>query len=232
MTDTDRALAGASSRARTNAPAFGVPRVEIGDPTPPPMEPLAPESIDGYESLSPETQAQFRAIHDVLREHDVGFARMWDTRRVGDEVSQMRAAMLSMIPTIRQLANVPQLLQVQANQISELRRWSTDLGAVHTKLDDTLGELNDRLREVEVNNARFEATVSTLSTRIGEAFGSSTKRIDKVETEVERLETSLVARIGSLETDRTRVKAWAALIGFLAAIAGWLVTRFGIPSSK
>ncbi len=218
MSDEDRALA----RSITS-PAFAAIPEEIDhELTPPPHEPIPPESIGGYQDLPDRMQAQLDAMHNTQREQDIAIQRFWSARKLDDEVAQLR----DMLRGLNALAGVPELLRVQGYRI-EL------LGKRDEKLEVTLEKLDKRLDEVEKAFVKIELQISSLSNRVGEVVSSLTKRIDDVEAEIERVGAKAAAeiskfeaRIASLEKDRSTVKAWAILIAFLASIAAWILGKY------
>lgn len=238
MSDEDRAL------AYRRTPRSGVPIMFDGDDlTPPPREPTSLEAIDGFGELAAPIADALRSMHNTLREHDLGFARLWDARHVTEQLGELRSTIDGMLAGLKPIASVPALLQAQGTHLGELRGWVNTMQAASAKLDATLTQLDHRLDTVERDSITVNATMNGLTSRLAEMFGAITSRIEKdaagaakiAEDHEARLDAiedhrtdTHEARIKSLEDDRIRVKAWAALIGFLAGVGAFLLSKLSI----
>ncbi|MGN6103745.1 MAG: hypothetical protein ACTHU0_01450 [Kofleriaceae bacterium] len=135
-------------------------------------------------------------------------------RDIRAEIDSLRSSTSAVLEIVRPLSTVPELL-----------RRATDMGQRAEKLDDAIKELSGRIHASDLTHAKLEAAVQTLSARVGDVIASVNTRIDRQEVSL----AALAVRVISLETDRVRVKAWAALIGALAGVAtvvvGWLLRR-------
>lgn len=96
-------------------------------------------------------------------------------------------------------------------QMSDLRQMTAEMLATTRSLAPTLAALDGRLDQVERANIRTEAAIAALSEKLSDKLGS----IGKLEL-----------RVKSLEDDRIRVKAWAALIAFGGTVVAFLVGHF------
>lgn len=226
----DRALLSLEQRRSTGVP---FPAIEP-EPTPPPMEPPAPSSIPGFASITDEVQAQLTAIHLTQREQDVAIARMWDARKLGEEVQNLR----SVIGSLAAISDVPELLRIQGERMRVLLDWRETSTKAGDRLLLTIESLDERLRTSELSFTRIETQISALDRRIGEVF----KRIDVVDTDLEqigrRLDTelesiekrtdakieALAIRVVSLEADRSRFKWTVAIVVFFGAIFAWFAS--------
>lgn len=92
-------------------------------------------------------------------------------------------------------------------QIAELHVMTSEMLAATRSLAPTLTALDGRLDQVEKANIRTEAAIAVLTTRLG--------KLDEQEH-----------RVKSLEDDRIRVKAWAALIALLGSVGAFLLGHF------
>ena len=92
-------------------------------------------------------------------------------------------------------------------QIAELHMMTAEMLAATRSLAPTLTALDGRLDQVEKANIRTESAITALTTRLG--------KLDEQEH-----------RVKSLEDDRIRVKAWAALIALLGSFGAFLLGHF------
>lgn len=212
-----------SSRHRRapSAPA-AIPDVEI-DPeeTPPPREPPPLVGIEGFESLDPTLQAAFTMLHNVQREHDVAFTRIWDARHFKRELEQMRSNSAAMLRVLDRLSNMPAILQKLSVEVTQLMSWREAGEKRDKRIESTLDSLDKRLDAVERDYMQLDSTIALLAKEISDGFKTATKGMEELETEVEKLEAKFEARIRSLEDTRT---AATAKMTMLASIAAVLVT--------
>lgn len=220
-----------SKRAHTNP--LAVPEPIEYDDTPLPVEPTPPDAIAGFETLSPAARAQFESLHIAMKERDVTIARLHENRHVGDVVDELRSA----IGGLGNLLSVPELLRVQGNRMAEILNWRQNTADAVVKLTAVAERLDDRLDSAEKTFIEIKAQITALSTHIGTVAATLTTRIDGAEARLEKLAhridseiaalalradastSALALRVVSLEKDRTIVKAWAILIGFLLGLA-------------
>ncbi len=241
MSDDDRAYESLGQRRMSGVPY----PVMDPDPTPLPMEPPAPSSIPGYSELSDPIQAQIDAIHLTQKEQDVALARMWDARKLGEEVQRLS----SVLGGLSSLAGVPELVRVQSERMRLLLEWRESAGKSNDKLTLAIEGLDQRLRLTEQAFARIEGQLSTLSNRVSDALKRTEEldddleklghRIDEdVEALAKRLEArfaalelertaqtaALALRVVSLEADRSRFKWTIGIVMFFAAIFAWFAS--------
>lgn len=201
--DRDRV---AEERRRIQQAAISAYPVEIDEETtPPPSEPSAPSAIPGYGTLPPEVREQLEAIHITLREHDVGFTRVWDARHVRDELSQLRVLVSGMAVTMKILENVPAALNQAAVRFSVIENYITNQNVLNDRLYQTLDGLDKRLDTVEDNYIALNATITSLGQQLATKFQS-------VETTVATLDRETTAslkehdqRIRLLEDNRAAI---------------------------
>lgn len=220
MSDADRALGGAKHRSSP----FGVPAVEIDDATPPPSEPPSLESLPGFAYFTPEQQAVLRTLHNVQREQDVALTRMWPNRKAHGELEELRAIANQLSTIVAPLSQLPQVLRVQATQIAELRGWATSINDAAKKLDAAVVQLTAELQEMRLDRVKQSAALEALETRVTTEVAAIRKELEAVTERADKAS----GRIESLEHDRIRVRAWAALIGLLAGLLAWLAGHFGV----
>jgi uncharacterized coiled-coil DUF342 family protein len=193
------------------------------------MEPVPPNAIDGYELLSPSAIKQFEAIHQTQREQDIAIQRVFEARKLVGEVEQLRSS----IGGLSNLSSVPALLEMQAGRMAEIIGWRSSMSEQITRVLNAADHLNDRLGGVERSFARIEVQITGLSSeiaRVSTVYDHRIKGVDSDLAELERKQAATIAklddRIGSLERDRTIVKAWAVGLSFLVGIAVWAITRW------
>ncbi len=224
MSDDDRALVG---KRHTPVP-LGVPVDVDSEATPLPQEPPSPELVEGYEELSPPLKKILIDTHNVLREHDIALGRVWPARHVDIRMAELGAAVKGLTDAMSFLQNVPSVLQAQAIHIKEIQRRTAQMNTAAAKLDTALGTLNEELAEMRLEREREKHERVLLATRVTNEIDTMKGRL--VSSEEAKSEHS--ERLKSLEVDRTRVKAWAALIGLLAGIGAWLLARLGYGAGK
>ena len=95
-------------------------------------------------------------------------------------------------------------MEENSAQLAELHLMTAEMLTATRSLAPTLAALDGRL-------AKTEMALAVITTRIEPKL----EDVDKHEL-----------RIKSLEDDRTKIKAWAALIAFLGTISAFLVGKF------
>jgi septal ring factor EnvC (AmiA/AmiB activator) len=98
-------------------------------------------------------------------------------------------------------------MEDNAQLIVEVKQMTAEMLTTTRSLAPTLAALDGRLDQVEKAHIRTEAAIAALHEKLG--------KLDEQEH-----------RVKSLEDDRIRVKAWAALIAFMGSIAAFLVGHF------
>lgn len=91
--------------------------------------------------------------------------------------------------------------------LADLRQMTAEMLATTRSLAPTLAALDGRLDQLERAHIRTEAAIATLAEKLTEKH-SGLAELEK--------------RVKSLEDDRIRVKAWAALIALLGGIGSFL----------
>lgn len=92
-------------------------------------------------------------------------------------------------------------------QLAELHVMTAEMLATTRSLAPTLTALDGRLDQVERANIRTEAAIARLTEKL--------VKLDEQEH-----------RVKSLEDDRIRVKAWAALVALLGSVGAFLLGHF------
>ncbi len=103
---------------------------------------------------------------------------------------------------VARVGDLSELKQMTSEMLGSMRALAPlpDALKTHTeKIDLAVGALDGRLDQLERAHIKIEATLEMLATH--------------------------EERIKSLEDDRTRLKAWAALIAFLASIGAFVVGK-------
>lgn len=208
MSDDDRALIG-----RKHTPPATPTEVDE-EATPLPTEPPSPELVDGYQDLSPTLRKILLDQHNTLREHDVALGRVWPARHIDVRVAELGAGVKSLSEIMIPLRNVPGVLRAQALQINEIQRRTAGMQKVETELGTALDALNRELGELRIERLNDKHARELFEQRITNEIAAVKERVEtNEETKADHSN-----RLKSLETDRTKVRAWAALIAFLAGI--------------
>lgn len=225
MSDTDRALVG-----KRHATATPVPIEE--EATPLPSEPPAPEAVDGFSELSPALQKILRDQHNTLCEHDIALGRVWPARHVDAQLVDLRAAVVSVGSTISKLQNIPAALQSQAVVIREIQNRTAGVSRAATKLESTLDALHKELVEMKLEREREKGAREKLEQRVTNELAAVRKDQEDLREAREKEQAELRAdrdkqsgRIKTLEEERTKLRAWAAILAFLAALAAGILGR-------
>lgn len=219
MSDADRALIG-----RKHTPPATPTEVDE-EATPLPTEPPSPELVDGYQDLSPPLRKILLDQHNTLREHDIALGRVWPARHIDVRVAELGAGVKSLSEIMVPLRNVPGVLRAQALQIDQIQRRTAGLHAATTKLDEAIDGLNKELQAMRLEREREKHARELFEHQVTSEFKAMHGRL----ATHEEAKADHSERLKSLETDRTKVKAWAALIGLLAGIlatiGAWVASR-------
>jgi hypothetical protein len=227
----------ASKARRHPRPESAFPEVVIDpDATPLPQEPPDISQMDGFASLPPAAQRAFVSMHNVQREHDVAFARLWDARHVHTDVQELRETIAELRPQFRYLENVHSALDIHGKQLVQLVQWVTNRRDADKKLELTLESLDKRLDTIESDFREMKGTLGAFGRDIAEGFrrrdaeleefkATVEERFDALDADRKAEHDKFEARIRSLEDSRLSMTAKAGAVAALIAILAWLVER-------
>jgi DNA repair ATPase RecN len=207
------------------------------DVTPLPQEPPDISQLDGFEDMPTTVQRAFKALWNTSREHDVAFAKLWDVRHVGSEITAMRQQLSQVIGFASSLRDVPEILRSHAGVLQRFDERMATRQKLDDRLERTLETLDGRLKQVEDEFREWKGTfkafgdqvtqaVSRVTNDVSELEATVQARIEKLESEHKSALEKLETRVRSLEDTRTSM--FGKLAGLTAAllVVAWLVEHF------
>lgn len=201
--------------------------------TPPPSEPPKPDTLDGYDTISPPIQHQLEVLADGLGQATAAIGKMWDLRDT-TRFDRMEA----------NLAAIAKSTTMHEAILGELRpqldRWraATDhlagqlprLTSVVEALTLQLGSLDTRLRNVEVTVAKLGENVADVDQDVNQRFAIAEAHRVELDKRMRTLEDERTRRDASTQAiakqERKKSNKLSGLIAAVVAAVGAVISHF------
>jgi hypothetical protein len=170
MSDADRVL---TSRQRRRAP--GIPIEIDAELTPPPQEPPAPSSLDGYDSIPPPIRDQLDMLASSVGDVTTALGKIWEVRKDGERLDRIDSKLGTLAEyatkhqTVLDTFVIPALKEGMrstdeiAMQMPKLVAQLEGLALTVTNLDRHIRQLDV---EVRTEREKANAALMALATRL------------------------------------------------------------------
>lgn len=242
MGDDDRATIGAKTR-RTPPQGWPVPPHVDSELTPPPQEPPKPDTIEGFDTISPPIAKQLEILSDGLAEVTGAIGKVWDARkdsgridRLADTLTLVREDAARINESLREFV-LPAIKSLQGTshalwQYHERNKATVELfyGEQWPRLVKAVDDLVQRIGRVETGQDKLNDGFSSHATRLGSVenvMNAHDVRITALEQKNRDASVALEASNKTKERIFSRARlVWGALVVAVSAVGTHVVNYF------
>lgn len=191
--------------------------------TPPPREPPDITATPGFDELDPATREPILALHHAQRELDVAVSKLWDVRKVPEQLAALQATVAVLAERSRDIASFQAAVNQHAGQLYRLAVAVEGRREIDARMTAALEQLNDRLHEMQESYARDKATADSAIAQTKSEAAELAAEIKTEATERKAGDLALDGRVRSLEDSRTQARGAMRAVYLVAGLIGFLV---------